>query len=223
MIAAPLLDRRLVQPLPRWRFSEASRPVVRRSIGLLGGSFNPAHDGHRQISLEALRRLQLDEVWWLVSPQNPLKSTEGMAPFSERMRAARAVGCHPRIRISDQELRFGSSYTRDTISRLTSWKSERFVFLLGADNLAQLHLWKRWDQLAALVPIAVFDRSPYSRSAMTSHAANFLANSRLPSQRAAELKSMEAPVWCFLHMRPHPGSSTAIRRIRSSWWRDSWQ
>ena len=181
------------------------------AIGLLGGSFNPAHEGHRHISIEALRLLGLDAVWWLVSPQNPLKPRAGMAPLAERLRRAEAVAAHPRIRVTDIEQRLRTVYTVDTVSRLTSSFEGRFVWLIGADNLLQMARWRRWRDLVALTPIAVFDRSPYSHAAVASRVATALRGSRLPERRADRLIEMAPPVWTYIHLRPHPASSTALR------------
>ena len=134
-----------------------------RRIGILGGSFNPAHDGHRHISLEALKRLRLDEVWWLVSPQNPLKPQEGMAPFEDRIEKAKSVADHPRIRVTDIEKGFATTYTAETLARLCRrFPNQRFVWLMGADNLSQISRWNRWTRIFHTVPVAVFDRPSYS-------------------------------------------------------------
>ncbi|MDX6748241.1 nicotinate-nucleotide adenylyltransferase [Geminicoccaceae bacterium 1502E] len=181
-------------------------------VGLLGGSFNPAHDGHLYVSLEALRRLQLDQVWWLVSPQNPLKPRAGMAPLEERLASARAVARHPAVRVTSLESRLGTRYTADTLKRLASWKEHRFVWLIGADNLAQLPRWRHWEQVMRACPIAVFERDPYSYGALAGAAATRFAGARLSDARAAELAACAPPAWVFLRLRPHPASSTEIRR-----------
>src|SRR5262245_19769275 len=140
-----------------------------RRIGLLGGSFNPAHEGHRDISLAALAYLDLDEVWWVVSPQNPLKSEKGMASFAERMAGAQAMAHHPRIKVTDIEKWLGTRYTADTMRTLvTRFPSYRFVWLMGADNLAQIASWRDWTRIFHLVPIAVFDRPTYTIKALSS-------------------------------------------------------
>ena len=182
-----------------------------RVIGLLGGSFNPAHDGHLYISVEALKRLALDEVWWLVSPQNPLKPRAGMAPFEERMARAQTVARHPRIRVSDLEARIGTTYTAETLRRLTMMPDERFIWLIGADNLLQLPKWQHWERIFALAPIAVFDRTPYSQSAVASKAGHRFAHARIAETAAHSLKDKATPAWTYIHLPPHPASSTAIR------------
>ena len=191
----------------------AKAPPRPLRVGLLGGSFNPAHEGHLYISVEALRRLRLDQVWWLVSPQNPLKPVRDMAPFETRMAWARAVARrHPRIEVRDLEARFGTRYTVDTLERLLRWRGYRFVWIVGADNLAQLPQWRQWWRLFSLVPIAVFERSPYSYSALAGKAARRFAGARLPEREARRLVELGGPAWVFIRLRPHPASATAIRR-----------
>jgi nicotinate-nucleotide adenylyltransferase len=188
----------------------------KRRIGLLGGSFNPAHDGHRDISLAALTYLDLDEVWWLVSPQNPLKPQKGMAPFAERIASARAVADHPRIRVTGIEAKLGTQFTADTLRKLvTRFPSCRFVWLMGADNLAQIASWRDWTRIFHLTPIAVFDRPAYTIKALTSLAARRFRRSR---RREAALRTLAAtlpPAWVFVHHRLNPISATAIRAERA--------
>ncbi len=203
---------RLLLPLeadePREGAAPGGRPL---RVGLLGGSFNPAHEGHLHLSLEALKRLRLDRVWWLVSPQNPLKPRAGMAPFAARFASAMAMARHPRIRVLDLERRFGTTYTVDLLRRLTRWRDHRFVLLLGADNLAQLPRWRHWEEIVARVPVAVVERHPYARTALAGPAAQRLVGARLDARRAGELVECRPPAWVFLKVRPHPASSTAIR------------
>ena len=186
----------------------ASRPL---RVGLLGGSFNPAHAGHRYVSVEALRRLGLDQVWWLVSPQNPLKPAAGMAAMAERVARAAAVADHPRLRVLALEARLGTRYTADTLRRLAAWPGHRFVWLMGADNLAQLPRWRNWRAIFQACPVAVFERHPYSYPALAGPAARGFAGARLPEPRAAELAATPPPAWVFVRLRPHPASATAIR------------
>jgi nicotinate-nucleotide adenylyltransferase len=130
-----------------------------RTVGLLGGSFNPAHEGHRHASLVAMKHLRLDAVWWLVSPQNPLKPARGMAPLARRLETARAAADHPKIFATDIEHALGTRYTADTIATLKRHFSRtRFVWLMGLDNLHQIHLWKRWEDIFKAVPVCVIDR-----------------------------------------------------------------
>lgn len=181
-------------------------------VGLLGGSFNPAHEGHLYVSREALRRLRLDQVWWLVSPQNPLKPRAGMAPLAERLASARRVARDPRIRVSDLETRLGTRFTVDTLERLRQRPGYRFVWMIGADNLAQLPRWRHWERVMEACAIAVFERDPYSYGALAGAAATRFAGARLSDARAADLAASTPPAWVFLRLRPHPASSTAIRR-----------
>ncbi len=186
-------------------------------IGLLGGSFNPAHAGHRHVSLEALKRLRLDRVWWLVSPQNPLKAEDGMAPLEEREAVAAAIADHPRIAVSSLETGLGTRYTIDTVKALKQrFPAVDFVWLMGADNLRQMPRWRRWQQLFREVPIAVFARSPYHSNAAYGMAAARFAGARLRPGRAVLLAGGKPPLWCYLPVRRHPASATAIRSSRSS-------
>ena len=181
-------------------------------IGLLGGSFNPAHAGHRQISLEALKRLGLDEVWWLVSPQNPLKPVAGMVPLESRLARARALACHPRIRVTGIEDLLACHYTADTLSTLTrSFPRVRFVWLMGADNLMQLTKWKDWPEIFHIVAVAVFDRPSYSLRAIAARAARRFARYRLDEDRARGLAGHVPPAWVFVHSRLSTLSATQIR------------
>ena len=187
-----------------------------RRIGLLGGSFNPAHQGHRDISLAALKYLGLDEIWWMVSPQNPLKPVSGMAPFAERLKSAEAMARHPKIRVTDIESRLGTQFTADTLKALvTRFPSCRFVWLMGADNLAQISSWRDWTKIFHLTPIAVFDRPTYTIKALTSLAARRFRRSRRREAALKTLAATPAPAWVFVHHRLNPISATAIRAERA--------
>lgn len=191
------------------------RPNRRRVIGLLGGSFNPAHEGHRHISLMALKRLGLDEIWWMVSPQNPLKPVEGMAPFAQRLAGARAATRHARIRATDIEARLASTYTAETLRRLTARLPRlKFVWLMGADNLGQIDRWKDWPYIFRLVLIAVFARPTYSLRALAGKAARRFSRFRLAETAARGLVRNEAPGWVFLTGPQSPLSATAIRAAK---------
>lgn len=188
----------------------------RGRIGLLGGSFNPAHEGHREISLVAIRRLNLDAVWWLVSPGNPLKDPADYAPYEERLKEARRVADHPRIIISNFEERKGLQYTVDTVDALTTlWPQIDFVWLMGADSLAGFDRWKNWKRIASLVPIAVFNRPGAQDAAMASEAARALALFRIPKGRAGDLVGAEPPAWVFIEETANPASATEIRARRA--------
>jgi nicotinate-nucleotide adenylyltransferase len=188
-------------------------PQTKR-IGLLGGSFNPAHQGHLHISQVALDRLRLNEVWWVVSPQNPLKSTSGMAPFAERMARARAFAAEVgQIVVTDIERELGTRYTIDTLEALRDRFADfRFVFLMGADNFIQLPRWRAWTQIIRTVPIAIFPRPSYSHRALTSRAAKRFARFRLPDIGAHRLADQRAPAWAFVRAAPDTSSATRIRQ-----------
>jgi nicotinate (nicotinamide) nucleotide adenylyltransferase/ribosome silencing factor RsfS/YbeB/iojap len=191
--------------------------VRHRRIGLLGGSFNPAHGGHLHLSLTALQRLDLDEVWWLVSPQNPLKPMAGMAPFAARLAQARQVAAgHKRMRVTDLENRLGGSrYTVDTLKAVRRrFPRLRFVWLMGSDNLVQIRDWERWAEIFRTVPIAVFDRPSYSAKALAGLAAIRFARERVPSTAARRLAETKPPAWAFFHTRLDPTSATLIRGER---------
>ena len=180
-------------------------------VGLLGGSFDPAHAGHAHVTREALKRFGLDRVVWLVSPGNPLKA-HGPAPLAERMAAARAVVDDPRVTISDAEARLGTRYTAETLFHLRArHPGVRFVWLMGADNLRQLHRWDNWHGIMAQVPVGVLARPGGRMSAQTSKAARVYAHARLRQEAAHLLPLMEAPAWCFLNVPMVDLSSSAIR------------
>lgn len=186
---------------------------TRRRIGLLGGSFNPAHAGHVHLSMEALKTLGLDEVWWLVSPANPLKSASDLAAYTQRLASARhmAQACG-RIRVSSIEAEHGWRYTIDTVRGLVRrYPHTQFVWLMGADNLMHFHRWRRWVALARAVPIAVFDRAPFTFAALPSRFALRFARRRLAESLARQLVHRQAPAWVFVHMRRHPLSATFLR------------
>jgi nicotinate-nucleotide adenylyltransferase len=187
-------------------------------IGLLGGSFNPPHQAHRAISLFALKRLQLDRVWWLVTPGNPLKDNGGLHALAERVEAARKMAGDPRIEISCLEAVIGTRYTADTINYLRKRASRlRFVWIMGADNLAQFHRWQNWQRIAAQVPIAVIDRPPQSFRGLTAPAAQALARYRIPETYAARLADRRPPAWVFLTGLKLNLSSTGLRNPDGSW------
>ena len=187
-----------------------------RHIGLLGGSFNPAHDGHRHISVEARKRLRLDEVWWMVSPQNPLKSAQGMASFADRIEGAKNAARHPWIKVTGIEKDLGTTYTAETLERLVKrFPNHRFVWLMGADNLVQISHWHRWQHIFQTVAVAVFDRPSYSLKALSGRAARRFARARVLELRASRLADMRPPAWVFLHTPLNALSATALRARRA--------
>ena len=186
-------------------------------IGLLGGSFNPAHEAHLHVSLIALRRLKLDAVLWLVSPQNPLKPEQDTAPLAQRLEQARKVASDPRLHVAALEQALGTHYTIDTIEALQrKFPKARFVWLMGGDNLAQFHRWRRWQTIARRVPVAVVARPGFTIAALASPAARFLAAARIDPAHAQELSGKSPPAWVFLEERLDPASSTALRQ-RGLW------
>jgi len=181
-------------------------------IGLLGGSFNPAHDGHRHVAELARRRLRLDQVWLMVSPGNPLKPTKGMAPFADRLASAANIADGRRIVATGIEAALGTHYTADTLTTLRRrFPNARFVWLMGADNLEQLPRWDRWTRIAHTVPFAVLPRPTYNHRALAGHAAQRLDGARRPAHTAAKLADAPAPAWVFLPAPQHAASATAIR------------
>ncbi|MEP2531356.1 nicotinate-nucleotide adenylyltransferase [Shimia sp.] len=188
-------------------------PYVERGqvIGLLGGSFDPAHDGHVHITREALKRFGLDRVWWLVSPGNPLKA-RGPASLDRRMAVARDLMRHPRVHISDFEARIGTRYTAQTVAALQeACPQAQFVWLMGADNLAQFHLWKDWQEIMLRLPVGVLARPGDRVDARTAKAAQVFRAARIASRNSASLGTMRAPAWCFVNMPMVDASSTRIR------------
>ena len=196
--------------MPALRCSPAGR-----RIGLFGGSFNPAHGGHLHVSERALERLRLDEVWWLVSPRNPLKPSAGMAPLRVRLAAARKLATGPRVKATDIERRLGTRYAVDTIESLfEEFPDDRFVWIMGADNLIQAHRWKNWRRMFRMLPIAVFARPSYCLRALTARAARRFARARVRASRAGDVVVMQPPAWVFLRERLHAASATQIRARR---------
>lgn len=186
-------------------------------IGLFGGSFNPAHGGHRLASLTALRRLQLDRVWWLVTPGNPLKDNAQLPSLGARIATARQIANHARIHVTGIEARLRTRYTADTLRALKQrCPGVRFVWLMGSDNLASFHHWNEWRAIARMMPIAIIDRPGSTHSAMASPAANWLSRWRISEQQAAVLAGLEPPAWTFLHGRRSELSSTMLRKLAES-------
>jgi nicotinate-nucleotide adenylyltransferase len=186
--------------------------------GLLGGSFNPAHRGHRRISLFAREKLGLDEVWWLVSPGNPLKPSEGMAPLSARLKSAQSMARRAPIVATAIEQRFGTRYSIDTLRALKRrFPKRRFVWLMGADSLVQFHLWKDWRAIAREMPIAVVARPGYDAAALASPAMAWLRRFRVAPAGLCNRGEWSAPALTELRFDPDPHSATALRRTDSHW------
>ena len=188
-------------------------PIARAGqvVGLLGGSFDPAHEGHVHITRTAMKRFGLDRVWWLVSPANPLKK-RGPAPLADRMARARQLMRHPRVTVSDIDSRLGTRYTAETIAALQArYPAVRFVWLMGADNLAQLHRWQDWQWIMQNVPVGVLARPNDRISARLSKAAFVYRGAMLQGSASQALARGDAPRWCFVNMPMSDASSTAIR------------
>ena len=193
-------------------------PNEGQRIGLLGGSFNPPHAAHRAISLFAMKRLQLDRVWWLVSPGNPLKDPSNLHDLAERAAAARKMADHPRIDVTCLESAIGTRYTVDTVSYLRRrCATARFVWIMGADNLAQFHKWDNWRKIAAEVPLAVVDRAPMTLRGLAAPAAQALGRYRIPEAEAGSLADLKPPAWVFLTGLKLALSSTRLRNPDGSW------
>ncbi|QNQ09452.1 nicotinate-nucleotide adenylyltransferase [Sphingomonas alpina] len=190
-------------------------------IGLLGGSFNPAHRGHRAISLAALDALGLDEVWWLVSPGNPLKDkARDMAPLAIRLASARAMARHAPIRPTDIETRLGTRYTVDTLRKLVRlYPKKRFIWLMGGDNLAQFDQWRDWRGIAREVPIAVIARPGYEHAARAAPAMGWLRRFIRPAYQAKSWTTWRMPALVLLRFRPDPTSATGLRKTDPAWQR----
>ena len=192
-----------------------------RRIGLLGGSFNPAHRAHRAMSLAAMDALGLDEVWWLVSPGNPLKDkANDMAPYAARLASARAMARRSRIRVSDFEIQAGTRYTVDTIRLLLQrCPKDRFIWLMGEDTVAQFHQWRRWRALARMVPIAVISRPGYDDDARAARAMGWLRWFVRPASQARNWTEWSAPAISFLRLPPDRTSATRLRALNPDWHR----
>ncbi|URW75193.1 nicotinate-nucleotide adenylyltransferase [Sphingomonas donggukensis] len=189
--------------------------------GLLGGSFNPAHRGHRGVTLAAVRALGLDEAWWLVSPGNPLKSgAKDMAPLAARLASARAMARRAPIRATAIEAKLGTRYTIDTLRALKRrYPKRRFIWLMGADNLAQFHRWKAWRDIAREMPIAVIARPGYDARALASPAMGWLRRRVRPVAQAQHWTRWSLPALVVLRFRPDPTSATAVRAADPDWFR----
>jgi nicotinate-nucleotide adenylyltransferase len=183
-------------------------------IGLFGGSFNPAHYGHYMVALYAMKRLQLDWVWWLVSPQNPLKDPSETGEYNKRLALTKLVARHPRFVVTDLERQANSHNTAETLLALSGQlKQANFIWIMGADSFANLHRWHHWTDIVEALPLAFLARPGYSVRALSSRAAIRYAGSRIATDRAARLVKHKTPAWVFLPMPLRPESSTAIRNL----------
>ncbi len=181
-------------------------------VGLFGGSFNPPHEGHTHVCEQVLRRLELSQIWWLVTPGNPLKDTSQLAPLRDRIKACEAITTDPRMKITACEANLPTRYTADTLAHIALRNpTVDFVWIMGADNLGQFHQWERWRDIADLMPIAIVDRPGSTLSLHSAKAAQVLRRHRIDEADAPLLATYPAPAWTFLHGPRNPLSSTALR------------
>ena len=186
-------------------------------VGLFGGSFNPAHSGHLHISLMAIKKLNLDEIWWLVAPQNPLKSKTGMKPYRTRFESACKMAMHPALRVTDIEYRLKIFYSIDTIFMLKEkYPGKHFVWIMGADTMSDFVRWRSWVDIFTMLPIAIFDRSPYAQSAIASKPLKRFSQFRVMDTDILTLSTTKPPCWAFIHGRLNNKSATAIRNTSQS-------
>ena len=198
--------------------SDRKIPVAgdRARIGLFGGSFDPPHAGHLSLCDLAFKRLKLDQIWWMVTPGNPLKDTSDLTSLEERIALCRAMIRHPRIKITAFETVYNTRYTLDTVRLIRKIRpNQRFVWLMGADNLAGFHRWQKWQEIAAVIPIAVIDRPGSTLSFRSARAAIALSWCRIDEADASLLPEMKPPAWTFLHGPRNFLSSTALRNAGS--------
>jgi nicotinate-nucleotide adenylyltransferase len=187
--------------------------------GLFGGSFNPAHRGHRRVTLAAAQALGLEETWWLVSPGNPLKArAPDMAPLAARLASARSIARRARIVPTAIETALGTRYTADTLAKLVRrYPARRFVWIMGADALADLHRWRDWRKIARTVPIAVIARPHYTEAALNSRAMGWLRRFVRPASQARSWTKWSPPALVLLRFRPDPTSATRVRALQPDW------
>ena len=198
--------------IKRWITSSREAVSSNQKIGLLGGSFNPAHDGHLSISKIALQRLGLDQIWWIVSPRNPLKEYDFLYDFEERVFSARKIINTSNISISKLELNAQIQYTIGTLEYLRArYNSSRFVWIMGADNLNQFHLWREWEKIVTLMPIAIIDRPSSSLNVTSSVFANKYRGYRVDEADSNQLIYYKKPAWVFMHSKLNYQSSSQLR------------
>lgn len=193
-----------------------------KRVGLFGGSFNPAHEGHLQLSLAAIGALALDELWWLVSPGNPLKDGQDMAPYEARFASAEALAAGTAIIVSDFERRAGTRFSVDTLRALLGeHPDDRFIWLMGADSVAQFHRWKDWRTIAQMLPIAVLPRPGYDAAARAASATGWLSAFVRPDSHAKDWTEWSPPAIVYLRLPTNPTSSTSLRALDPDWHRRS--
>ena len=188
-----------------------------QKIGLFGGSFNPPHEGHVHVAEQAIQKLKLDFIWWIVTPGNPLKDQSNLAPLGERLSMCRSLANHPGMKITAFEARISTRYTIDTLRHVKRrYPSVNFVWVMGADNLDQFHHWERWQEIANMMPMAVVDRPGSTSSRISSQAAHDLSQFRIKEESASVLAEQSPPAWSFLHGPRNPLSSTLLRQKRGN-------
>lgn len=207
----------MARTIPRHDFGSlrVKTPLVfaGQRVGIMGGSFNPPHDGHRIVAETAIKRLNLDQLWWVVTPGNPLKNHNGLPTLEKRMALARRCARGPRMKVTGFETELGTPYTAATLAFLKQrHPGVRFVWVMGADNLATFHRWQKWRGIAGMMPIAAVDRPGYRLKALAQLAAMALAHARIPETKSATLARRNPPAWTFLTSRLSPLSSTRLRR-----------
>ncbi len=200
-----------IEPIPA-RYLGMPHVEKGMTVGLFGGSFNPPHAGHSLVAEIALRRLALDQLWWIVTPGNPLKSTRELAPLAERLRLSEAMAKNPRIKVTAFEASYHVRYTADTLSLVRARNpGVDFVWIMGADNLRQFHQWQRWRKIFMTFPIAVIDRPGATLSFLSSPVVKTFDYARIDESAAPRLARMPAPAWTFIHGPRSSLSSSAIR------------
>lgn len=202
-------------PLPEWL--KLPHAEAGNRIGIFGGSFNPPHSGHRLVAITAMKRLKLDQVWWLVTPGNPLKETTDLAPLEMRIHLTSAMADHPRMTVTAHEVVLGTPYTAETLRKICDKRPDLdFVWVMGADNLANFHRWQSWRGIMERVPVAVVDRPQASMAVLSAPMAQTYRNARIDEIDAAMLPRLKAPAWTFLHTPLDNSSSTELRQQRKS-------
>jgi len=187
-------------------------------IGLFGGSFNPPHEGHLNLCDLALKKLGLDQIWWIVTPGNPLKDHSNLKPLTERLAFCEAIIDHPKIKVTAFEATYKTRYTADTLRLVKRYRPcEKFIWLMGADNLASFHKWQDWREIVTMMPLAVIDRPGSTLSFRSAQAALFLAKYRVDEEDARLLASKKPPAWTFLHGPRNALSSTKLRAKLGNW------
>ncbi|RCL03406.1 MAG: nicotinate-nucleotide adenylyltransferase [Candidatus Tokpelaia sp. JSC161] len=201
-----------VENIKKYRYHHMPYAEKGMAIGLFGGSFNPPHEGHALVAYTALRRLKLDRIWWMVTPQNPLKNSNILAPLEKRLAASKTLVYNPRICITGFEQEIQTRYSAETIQSILKYNTGvHFIWIMGADNLATFHHWQEWRKIVHSLPIAIVDRPGFTKAEQSSKMARTFADFRIQENLAALLSSKVAPVWTFIHGHRSSQSSTTLR------------